>query len=140
MINKLYIENFKSFQKFNASWGPFNILVGANNSGKTTIFHAFNFIFWLLEKTAHIEDRTVHFEKAQVTEFRSIPCMEPRDIYFQQKIRAGRGPLRIVLELSFNRNATISAKEKKLHFEIYQAYARNFMLDGTGSPKLWHAE
>ena len=140
MINKLYIENFKSFQKFDSSWEPFNILVGANNSGKTTIFHAFNFIFWLLEKTAHLGERTVHFEKAQVTEFQRIPCMEPRDIYFQQKIRSGRGPLRIVLELSFNLSATKSAKEKKLHFEIYQAYARNFMIDGTESSKLWLSE
>ncbi len=140
MITKLYIENFKSFQRFEATWEPFNILVGANNSGKTTIFHAFNFIFWLLEKTARFEERTVHFEKAQVTEFQSVPCMEPRDIYFQQKIRAGRGPVRIILELSFKRNATPLAKEKKLRFEIYQAYARNFMLDGTKSSKLWFAE
>lgn len=140
MITRLYVENFKSFQRFEATWEPFNILVGANNSGKTTIFHAFNFIFWLLEKTARFEGRTVHFEKAQVTEFQSVPCMEPRDIYFQQRIRAGRRPVRIILELGFRRNSAPLAREKKLRFEIYQAYARNFMLDGTGSSKLWRAE
>jgi len=37
---RLDLENFKGFESLSASFGTFNLLVGSNNSGKSTILQA----------------------------------------------------------------------------------------------------
>ncbi len=36
-IRKVWLRNFKSFENFTVELGRFNVLVGANNSGKSTL-------------------------------------------------------------------------------------------------------
>lgn len=40
MIGKMHIENFKCFKDFDIELGPFNVLVGPNDSGKTAFLDA----------------------------------------------------------------------------------------------------
>ena len=40
MIRKMHISNFKCFKDFEIELGPFNVLVGPNDSGKTTLLQA----------------------------------------------------------------------------------------------------
>ena len=40
MVEKIEVENFKSLQKFEIEPGRFNVLIGANGSGKTNILEA----------------------------------------------------------------------------------------------------
>jgi AAA15 family ATPase/GTPase len=42
MIKSLHIENLKGFEVYDVDFGRINLLVGGNNCGKTTIFHAMN--------------------------------------------------------------------------------------------------
>lgn len=44
MISSIYFENFKVLKKFSISLKEFNILVGPNNSGKSTILDAFRIL------------------------------------------------------------------------------------------------
>ena len=40
MITSMHIENFKCFKRFDINLGPFNVLVGPNDSGKTAFLQA----------------------------------------------------------------------------------------------------
>jgi len=40
MITSMHIENFKCFKDFNIDLGPFNVLIGPNDSGKTALLQA----------------------------------------------------------------------------------------------------
>ena len=40
MITKMHIENFKCFKDFDIDLGPFNVLIGPNDSGKTAFLQA----------------------------------------------------------------------------------------------------
>ena len=40
MITSMHIENFKCFKDFNIDLGPFNVLIGPNDSGKTAFMQA----------------------------------------------------------------------------------------------------
>ena len=40
MITSMHIENFKCFKHFDIDLGPFNVLVGPNDSGKTAFLPA----------------------------------------------------------------------------------------------------
>ncbi len=40
MIKKVHIENFKCFKDFDIELGPFNVLIGLNDSGKTAFLQA----------------------------------------------------------------------------------------------------
>lgn len=40
MITKMHIENFKCFKNFDIDLGPFNVLIGPNDSGKTAFLEA----------------------------------------------------------------------------------------------------
>ena len=89
-ITKLRLSNFKSFESFETEWGDFNVLVGANNSGKTSLFQALRFICRAMEKTVRTDARAVHFAKTQITELSSVAAPEPRDLFFNQRLRPER--------------------------------------------------
>lgn len=137
MINRIKIHNFKSFSEFDMKFQTFNLLVGANNSGKTTIFHALRFLFWLIERTVRTDSKVVEFGKVQTTAFRDVPSIDAKDIFYQRKVRRGKKPERVVIEAEiYLKNSSGININKEIRFEIYQAYATNFMIDGSMNKKM----
>jgi predicted ATPase len=58
MITKMHIENFKCFKDFDIELGPFNVLIGPNDSGKTAFLEAIRVAFSPLGETVHqVEER-----------------------------------------------------------------------------------
>ncbi|NNU84768.1 DUF2813 domain-containing protein [Geobacillus sp. NFOSA3] len=57
-ISKLYIKNFKCFREFEIEFNEgLNVIIGSNNSGKTTIIKAIEYIFnRSVSKTPSIDD------------------------------------------------------------------------------------
>ena len=43
-LQKICVENFKSLKNFEINLGKFNVLIGANGSGKTNVLELFKFI------------------------------------------------------------------------------------------------
>jgi len=123
MITKLVIENFKAFERYSISLGQMNLLVGGNNSGKTTIFHALQIFFWCVEQTVEIQNDKAVFGKTQIPEIGAIPYFSAKDLFHDQKTRIKGKPTRIVLQLETTVAPPIS-------FEIYPAFSRNLMIDG----------
>lgn len=123
MIESLHIENLKGFKKYDIAFKRLNLLVGGNNSGKTTIFHALQVAFWCLEQTADLGEDVVTFRKTQVPELGAVPYFNTRDLFHNQHTRRGRYPTRITLRLS-------TSAVSPLSFEVYTAFSRNLMIDG----------
>jgi energy-coupling factor transporter ATP-binding protein EcfA2 len=123
MITKLIVENFKAFEKYCMSLGQTNLLVGGNNSGKTTIFHALQIFFWCVDHTVEIQNDKAIFKKTQIPEIGAIPYFSAKDLFHDQKTRLKGKPTRIVLQLE----TTVAPP---ITFEIYPAFSRNLMIDG----------
>src|SRR5437667_5803744 len=100
MIKSLRIENLKGFQEYSIDLARLNLLVGGNNSGKTTIFHALQLFFWCVDQTTDRSGASVTFKKTQVPEIGAIPYFNVRDLFHKQKARTGKRPTRIKLSLS----------------------------------------
>ncbi len=124
MIETLKVKNFKGFKEYQVDLSRLNLLVGGNNSGKTTIFHALQIFFWCVDQTAEVAGKTT-FRKTQVPELGGVPYFNARDLFFGQKTRSANAPTRIKISLK--------AKDiPELSFEIYAAFSRNLMVDGGG--------
>jgi ABC-type ATPase involved in cell division len=124
MITKLKIKNFKGFKEYEISFDRINLLIGGNNSGKTSIFHALKIFFWCINQTKEITGNNVTFKKTQLPEIGGLPYFSLKDLYYNQKIRTGGKPTRIYLELN-------SSLTPNLSFNIYPAFSRNVMIDGA---------
>jgi predicted ATP-dependent endonuclease of OLD family len=124
MIKTLSIKYFKGFQEYKIDFNQINLLIGANNSGKTTIFHALELIFWCAEQTKSDQNKKIVFGKTQVPELKAFPYANIKDLFYRQKTRTGNTPTRITLELE-------STLGLKLKFEIYTAFGRQIMINGN---------
>jgi predicted ATP-dependent endonuclease of OLD family len=47
-IKKIRLQRFRQFSDTTIEFGDFNVLVGPNNSGKTTVLHAIRAFFLLM--------------------------------------------------------------------------------------------
>jgi hypothetical protein len=124
MISKISFENFKGFPKYEVDFSRLNLLVGGNNSGKTTIFHALQLIFWCIEQTVDVSDTHATFRKTQVPQIGALPYFNHRDLFFRQQVQKGRAPVRIKLLIETD-------STPPLQFSIYRAFSRNLMIDGS---------
>ncbi len=124
MIKSMRIENFKGFPSYDIEFDRINLLVGGNNCGKTTIFHALNIFFWCMNQTADVGDNEVTFRKTQVPDVGAVPYFETRDLFYQQQTRTGRQPTKIMLRLETD-------VAPPLTFSVYPAFSRNLMIDGS---------
>jgi|GEM_PF-3769306 len=124
MLRRLTIQNFKGFRHYDVEFSRLNLLVGGNNSGKTTIFHALQLFFWALEQIADDRDANVVLGKTQTSEIPVIPYADVRDVFFNQRLRTERNPTHIRL-------AVQADDVPELAIDLYQAYGRNFMIAGN---------
>ena len=126
MISHLHLESFKCFSSYDVEFKQIQLLIGGNNSGKTTIFQALQVFFWCLDQTADVADAAVNLRKTQLPEVGAIPYFNVRDLFHKQRVRSAGSPTRIVIQIR-----TTVAPE--ITFKIYPAFSRNIMVDGGGT-------
>ncbi|MFN9060918.1 MAG: AAA family ATPase, partial [Pseudanabaena sp.] len=56
MLNRIYIDNFRSLVNFELSFDSINLFLGANGSGKSTVFDALNKVKNLILGTFKVEN------------------------------------------------------------------------------------
>ena len=102
-LKTLYVENFKRFETLTLSFEGFNLLVGPNNSGKSTALQAcalFNFCY-----QACLDRRNGQFVFQNRTfgpdEFITVPAAEPLDLWKDRRSQRGKDavPIRVRGEL-----------------------------------------
>lgn len=113
---KVEIENFKCFQKFKVKLDDFNVVIGVNNSGKTTILQALIFSHYLIRKCVWSDrDRLVSANKTDYV-FDLVPNMFVKDLWFNQKTR-GKGNISVPIKLFLEYEQGL-----KFEFETHYRY------------------
>lgn len=112
----LEIENFKCFSKFKLDIDDFNIIIGVNNSGKTSVLQALIFGHYLVRKCFWVERGRV--ESANRTDyiFNLVPNMFVKDLWHDHKTR-GKGNISIPLKFSLHYEDDIN-----FQFETHYRY------------------
>lgn len=115
-IKSLKIEKFKTFSEFEIEFGKITLLVGGNNSGKTSLLQAIRLIYWCIQQCGRIENEQVIFKKHVIpfAEFKLIPSHDLRDLVFRGVTpNTRKRGIKLEIELSSGR---------QLRFQIYNAY------------------
>ena len=85
-IISLQLQKFKSFKDTSITFKPHNILVGANNSGKSTILYAIQLFFSLMQNTFQGMPPNITFHKYFVDITEKIPLASSNELWYLQKI------------------------------------------------------
>ncbi|MGV7254586.1 ATP-dependent nuclease [Mycobacterium kansasii] len=86
IIRRVWLKNFKGFEEFEASFGRFNVLVGANNAGKSTLLQAVDLLFSLLK--LHAEGERLG-SGGRLIPSSILPVASLRDIFYKGHWRIG---------------------------------------------------
>ncbi|MFX0142116.1 MAG: ATP-dependent endonuclease, partial [Candidatus Hodarchaeota archaeon] len=115
-LKKLELENFKCFKKFTLTLGDFNVIIGINNSGKTSILQAVLFGHYLVRKCFWIDrERTAYANRTDYV-FDLIPNMFVKDLWYNQKTRGkGNTSIPIIFSLFYE-------DDSNFQFEIHYRY------------------
>ena len=115
-LDAIQIENFKCFQTFKLNLHNFDIIIGINNSGKTSILQSILFGHYLIRKCFWVERRQVHSANRTDYTFSLIPNMFVKDLWHNQKTR-GKGNISTPIKFSLYYEGNI-----KFEFEIHYRY------------------
>lgn len=117
MLRTLTVTNFKRFkEEMRIDFEPVTVLIGANNSGKSTVLQALNIFQYCIDVTRKKKNGGVGLEKLTISpeDFAPLPVASPTDLWPSAK--PASGPIRIKAQL--DNDATI-AFEIKLSFNRF---------------------
>lgn len=132
MIRRFTIEGFKRFeQKTVIDLDDVTVLVGTNNSGKSTILHALTLFQYCVETTRRTngngpEPRQPALARRSVSpdEFGVLPVADPADLWPNGRVRTKNEPNALVLHAEFHNGATIG-------FQLQLDYNRFHIVPST---------
>jgi predicted ATPase len=84
-LASLELIRFKGIKEMNISFEPITLLVGANNSGKTSILQAIRFLYYCIERCGHRSaNGTMLFKKHVMpfSDFALIPAHDLRELTY----------------------------------------------------------
>jgi ABC-type cobalamin/Fe3+-siderophores transport system ATPase subunit len=96
-IKKLHLERFRQFADTTFEFGDVNLLVGPNNSGKTSVLHAIRAFFLLMHGHVHLEGNPPkpEYHKRYLGSAGEVaPAPDLKELWFKQQ--AGK-PLKIAM-------------------------------------------
>jgi predicted ATPase len=115
MLKTLTIQNFKRFkQKTKIDFEAITILLGANNSGKSTVLQALSIFQYCLDNTRKKKNGSIGLETKTIgpEEFGALPVASPKDLWSN-----GQSSKPIEIEAEFDNGS-------KIKFEIKFQYNR----------------
>lgn len=95
----LELENFKTFEQVSVALGDFNVLVGTNNAGKSTLLQAIK-LGHLLLRLHYPNEHDVRMGRTLPESI--LPVAAPQDLWFERRWRAGRQPVMVKITLRFS--------------------------------------
>jgi energy-coupling factor transporter ATP-binding protein EcfA2 len=102
-IKRLWIRNLKGFENLEIQFAKFNVLVGPNNCGKSTILQAIDLCFRLIQFHAEYQrDVLVKPRAGKRVLDEMLPVADPEDFWFRRRTRVSsseRIPVTIGVEL-----------------------------------------
>jgi ABC-type cobalamin/Fe3+-siderophores transport system ATPase subunit len=103
-IKRIRLQRFRQFADTTFEVGDFNLLVGPNNSGKTTLLHAIRAFFVLMHGHVYFEGSTAQYHRRFLADASEIaPTPDIKELWFRQS--AGRP---ITISLTFEDGKTFA--------------------------------
>lgn len=102
-IKRLWIKNMKGFESLEVELSDFNVLVGPNNCGKSTVLQAIDLCFRLMQYHAEFQRQMLAKPRqGKLLAAEMLPVAAAEDLWFQRKyrVRSERIPVLIGIELS----------------------------------------
>lgn len=111
-ISKLEIAHFKQFEQLAINLTPYNCLVGANNSGKTTLLQALALFDFCLHHCLSGKNGTISLNRRSIgqEEFYVLPVTNPLDLWTNRKAQTNRQQQTIKITVSFDEGASVTAE------------------------------
>lgn len=100
-LTGLRLENFKGFEDIEVEFGDFNLLVGTNNSGKSTILQAIKLGDALLRQHFPSDDSAAP-HPGRTFPVSLLPVAEPRDLWYRKRWRVGNTLVAAKLRLTYS--------------------------------------
>jgi predicted ATPase len=108
-VTKLRVSNFKRFADATFDLQPFNVIVGPNNSGKSTLLQAMSLLQFCIRST--LRKRNSSYELASVSlgqeEFAVIPVAEALDLWKDRRAQRGGKHIKIEIEADLSNGAGV---------------------------------
>lgn len=108
-VTKLYVRNFKRFEAAVFELGPFNVVVGPNNSGKSTLLQAMALLQFCVRST--LQKRNSSYELTNISlgqeEFAVIPAAEPLDLWKDRKAQKGGKHIKVEIEAELSNETVV---------------------------------
>ena len=125
LVKRVEIENFKRIEKLDIGLSPVDCLVGANNSGKTTLLQAlalFDFCIHLciVRQNGGNGDAPLRIKKCNVSpeEFYVLPVANPLDLWTDRRTQEKTRHRHIKVRVTFDNGRAVTA-DLDLNFNLY---------------------
>ncbi len=116
MLKKLYVNNFKCLVNFEIKFSNINLLLGANGSGKTTVFEVLHklqkFILGEFETTGKYYQVSEIFHQQDLTRWQNSPIQK-----FELEIAGNGGTYLYVLEIEYKDDSPARMLSEELTFD-----------------------
>lgn len=112
-IKKIRIENFKRFDDMELELSPLNCIVGANNSGKSTLLQSlalFDFVlhYSIAQKNGANSTLETKSRSIATEDFFVLPVSNPIDLWTKKLARKRNKPIPINITVGFDNNEQMS--------------------------------
>ncbi|MCK6682741.1 MAG: AAA family ATPase [Thermoanaerobaculia bacterium] len=118
-LKRIEISHFKQFEVLDLSLEPFNLLVGPNNSGKSTFLQACALFDFCYRSTLEKQNGSLRFVSRTFgpEEFTVVPAAEPLDLWLDRRVRSKKKPIPLRVRGEFRSGESFS-------FEITLSFNR----------------
>ncbi|MBM3838224.1 MAG: hypothetical protein FJ398_09700 [Verrucomicrobia bacterium] len=113
-VKKVQIENFKRFESLTVELRSFDCLVGANNSGKTTLLQALALFDFCVHHCLNRKNGTLELRRRTISpeDFYVLPVTNPMDIWTDRKTMEGGKQRRVNITVQFENQTAVTATVK----------------------------
>lgn len=106
-LKSIRLEHFRQFADTTFTLGDFNVLVGPNNSGKTSLLHAVRAFYFLMRGHVSWDGKSsrAEYHKRYLNSVREVvPTQDPRELWYKQQTGTQVG-----ISATFEDDTTMSA-------------------------------
>jgi energy-coupling factor transporter ATP-binding protein EcfA2 len=108
-LTRLWVKNFKRFEAAAFELGRFNVVVGPNNSGKSTLLQAMSLLQFCIRSTLRRRNSSFELENVSLgqEELAVIPVAEPMDLWKDRKVQKGGEHIKIEIQAELSSGASV---------------------------------
>ena len=126
-IQKVWLKRFKQFDDFTLDLGRFNVLVGPNNSGKSTLLQTIDLLYSLLKLLRDGE----HLAPAgRYVPPGVLPVASIKDLFWRRQTRSGNENISVVIGADFADGSSVEFGIRHLFGNMNARVIRHNGIDG----------